>query len=118
MKPDIKKLWVEALRSGEFKKTKGVLRDAEGNLPEYCCLGVLSELYRRATGEGCWMGSTFLNSDCILSRPVERWAGLVEPDPHVLSDGCMRPLSVLNDGIDGIQEKSFLQIANMIEASL
>ena len=39
------KEWVEALRSGNYKQTKGTLK---GKLPEggvgYCCLGVLAEI--------------------------------------------------------------------------
>ena len=39
------KEWVEALRSGDYKQTKGTLK---GELPEggvgYCCLGVLAEI--------------------------------------------------------------------------
>lgn len=39
-KENIKK-WVEALESGEYKQTTGVLRDYDG----YCCLGVACDLY-------------------------------------------------------------------------
>lgn len=39
MNKDLKKLWVEALRSGKYKQTKGRLQSADGNA--YCCLGVL-----------------------------------------------------------------------------
>jgi hypothetical protein len=34
----IKEKWVAALRSGEYKQTKGYLRNKKG----YCCLGVLT----------------------------------------------------------------------------
>ena len=37
MKEQIARTWVEALRSGDYKQTAGVLYDGEG----YCCLGVL-----------------------------------------------------------------------------
>lgn len=36
--PEIKKLWVDALRSGLYKQGHNDLLDAEGG---YCCLGVL-----------------------------------------------------------------------------
>ena len=36
MKPELKKIWVKALRSGEYKQTKKRLCDRNG----YCCLGV------------------------------------------------------------------------------
>ena len=35
--------WIEALESGEFKKTEGVLKDCEGG---YCCLGVLCHIFK------------------------------------------------------------------------
>ena len=38
-KPIIKR-WIKALRSGEYKKTKGYLHDDEG----FCCLGVLCDI--------------------------------------------------------------------------
>jgi len=47
LKPEIKQLWTAALRSGEFKQTTGMLRNDGG----MCCLGVLCELHRRATGD-------------------------------------------------------------------
>lgn len=37
MNKDIKKKWVEALRSGDYKQTRLRLQDKGG----YCCLGVL-----------------------------------------------------------------------------
>jgi hypothetical protein len=41
MNPEIKQKWVEALRSGEYKQCRNVLRNDAG---EMCCLGVLREL--------------------------------------------------------------------------
>jgi hypothetical protein len=48
MKQDIKQRWVEALRSGKYKQGTGRLRDqnADGD-DEFCCLGVLGDLYDR-----------------------------------------------------------------------
>ena len=42
MKKDIKEKWVKALRSGEYKQGKYVLRS---QADEYCCLGVLCDLF-------------------------------------------------------------------------
>jgi hypothetical protein len=47
------KAWVEALKSGEFEQNTGSLCSNEA----YCCLGVATELYRRATGNGSWYPS-------------------------------------------------------------
>ena len=50
--PKVKKRWVAALTSGKFKQTKGVLRSVAvkgkdvGKPTSFCCLGVLTELFR------------------------------------------------------------------------
>lgn len=44
MKPEIKKLWVKALRSGEY--TQGLQQLVNNN--RFCCLGVLCDLARKA----------------------------------------------------------------------
>ena len=41
MNPEIKKKWVEALRSGKFKQGKGALYKSTSG---YCCLGVLCKV--------------------------------------------------------------------------
>lgn len=38
-----RKLWVEALRSGEYEQTNGALRYED----KFCCLGVACDLYRK-----------------------------------------------------------------------
>jgi len=48
MDATIKRKWVEALRSGEYKQGQGALRDARDNT--WCCLGVLCEV----SGLGEW----------------------------------------------------------------
>lgn len=40
MNPELKKKWVDALRSGEYKQGKGILNGERG----FCCLGVLCEV--------------------------------------------------------------------------
>ena len=42
MDPELKKKWIEALRSGKYKQGKNRLHRAEDN--SYCCLGVLCEV--------------------------------------------------------------------------
>lgn len=42
MDPEMKKRWVEALRSGKYKQGKGCLHDEVHDT--YCCLGVLNEI--------------------------------------------------------------------------
>lgn len=43
LKPEVKQLWLEGLRSGDFQQCSGTLSNGVG----YCCLGVLSELAHR-----------------------------------------------------------------------
>lgn len=44
-KLEIRRAWVEALRSGKFKQGKSSLcRKSDVGIDEYCCLGVLCEL--------------------------------------------------------------------------
>lgn len=40
LKPEVKKLWLEALESGEYKQTRRQLKNNKG----FCCLGVLTEV--------------------------------------------------------------------------
>lgn len=44
MNQRVKKLWVDALRSGEYKQGFEALRSPDD---EFCCLGVLCDLYSK-----------------------------------------------------------------------
>lgn len=49
MKPEIKKLWIDALLSGEYEQGRGVLcRNNLDGTTEWCCLGVLTDLAVKA----------------------------------------------------------------------
>jgi hypothetical protein len=112
MKKRVKKLWVEALRSGEFRQGKGALHPNHKNGGGYCCLGVLCELHRRETGEGKWQKNAWgdreyvvngHSSDSDLPLPVMEWAGLTRATPILIeagSDIFAAPLSAAgaNDG--------------------
>ncbi len=50
MNAEVKKKWLEYLRSGKYKQIKSRLSDSEG----YCCLGVLCEAYKDTHKEGEW----------------------------------------------------------------
>jgi hypothetical protein len=105
MRERIKKLWIEALRSGEYEQTSGTLRDAgENNEYAYCCLGVLEKI--RCDEQGV---RRFPQLD-VLTEKTMLWAGLDDRNPN-LPDG--RSLAELND--DGM---SFKSIANRIEKHL
>ena len=44
MNPDMKKKWVEALRSGKYVQGSGSLRYTTYSGAKHCCLGVLCEI--------------------------------------------------------------------------
>lgn len=83
-----RKKWTDALRSGEFKQTKGVLHE-DG---KYCCLGVANEVCR-------------LKSDgvALLGLPELLKLGILDATQYGLSE--------LNDE----KGKSFKHIARAID---
>lgn len=109
----VKKLWIKALRSNEFKQGRGFLEKNN----QYCALGVLSVLaliegectYDKREGVG-----HFDNKKRSLSYNVCLWAGLSLDDQMVelVYDGKKCNIAQLND-----QGLSLLDIANIIEAS-
>ena len=112
MNPKIKRLWVKALESGEYKQGKGQLRRGA----EFCCLGVLCNLHAQAhpeiaakqTDPGVYLGCTPL-----LPLAVTLWAGLKTINPVVTIEGFEAVISEQNDlGIP------FKQIAKAIRKQL
>ena len=105
MNPEVKAKWLAALRSGEYKQGRGRLRSAND---EFCCLGVLCDLYAQETGKG-WEPHgtdnwTMFGHPGVLPGLVARWAATSE-DPLKLSG--------LND--DGA---TFTELADKIEEAL
>lgn len=54
MNDEIKKKWIAALRSGEYKQGNSVLKRED----DFCCLGVLCDLHRKETNSGKWAHKT------------------------------------------------------------
>ena len=110
MKLEIKKRWLEALRSGEYEQGKDVLRRNDS----FCCLGVLCDIFAK---EGCskWdepddKGVRHIENDKgALPLCVVLWSGIKDGNPFI--DGYS--LSAWNDG-----GKSFKEIADIIEKEL
>lgn len=111
----IKKLWLKALRSGDYEQTKGTLRSNVG----FCCLGVLCNLAERegivtsnlvdAGASGSYYTYGERESDSVLPIEVRNWAK-TEDDPMI--DG--ESLSEWNDA----KGYDFKQIADLIEKGL
>ena len=118
MKIEIKEKWLDALRSGEYKQGTKKLRT---RFDEYCCLGVLCDIYNKETREGSWRESDFSyefinegkpNVTIYLPSYIAKWAGLSETDPRIKSKGN-QPISHIND-----KGTSFNEIAELIEKEL
>jgi len=105
MKPEIKQMWVEALRSGKYKQGQYRLRR---NDDSFCCLGVLCDVVDHSS----W--SSHLNEDSYsyddqfltISESMKKYVELEVEE-------C-RDLVNLNDGC----AKSFSEIADYIEENL
>lgn len=109
MRPEVKKKWVAALRSGKYEQSTGALRKEDG----YCCLGVLCDLHRKTIKKkDCkWdlIDYSYFGHDSLLPTEVIAWARLDSEDPTVTRDGEAEPLSELNDA-----NVEFNEIATLI----
>jgi hypothetical protein len=108
MNKNWKKKWVEALRSGKYKKGRGALK----NRGRYCCLGVLCDI-----GPTKWHYGTAILGKCRsdLTLPTNFRARLK------ISDSDENTLMAMNDGIGRIghgQRTTFKKIADWIERNL
>tara|TARA_R100001244_G_scaffold121497_1_gene91124 strand:- start:646 stop:1044 length:399 start_codon:yes stop_codon:yes gene_type:complete len=130
MKTDIKQKWLEALRSGKYRKGTGQLREqgSKTTKPRYCCLGVLCDLYIKETGKAKWEnGKTIENQESFLTNKVMRWSGLLRSNPKVFVESSWGGkelffLADINDGeslVKGLNVlPSFKEIANLIEEKI
>jgi len=110
MNKEIKKLWLEALRSGKYKQGRGQLHNPSENV--FCCLGVLCDIVDKNNiykPERMIRQNDFELFDSlygILSTPMQKITGL---DMRIGKD-----LYKMNDR----QRKSFTEIADYIEKAL
>jgi hypothetical protein len=88
MKPEIKAQWLAALRSGDYQQGRSLLHYEDRCEDQFCCLGVLCDLYAKDTGN-TWErhGSvcTMHGLDGMLPPQVQVWAGLEYADPMGLA---------------------------------
>jgi hypothetical protein len=114
MHEHIKKLWVDALRSGNYQQGAHHLRCGDA----YCCLGVLCDLHNQSKSGPGWANDwTYLGYDAHLPLEVCKWAAII---PCGLTDVSVKSfqnfgikLSQMNDG-----GASFDEIADFIEQNL
>jgi hypothetical protein len=105
MKPDVKQAWLTALRSGDYQQGQGYLRQGD----QYCCLGVLCDLYGKAVGPEWHEEEGDVHSmhgeETTLPFNVQEWAGVDDPSPL--------DLVAMNDN-----GSTFEELANIIEEGL
>jgi hypothetical protein len=123
MRRDILNKWVTALRSGEYKQTKGYLHDSHG----MCCLGVLCDLYSKehpVLGEWVVLSEDKELSHCrfemlenyeVLPEDVQEWANMKSFDGSYTAGGYdgtpyTESLAALND-----KGYTFNDLADIIE---
>lgn len=90
MTPELKKEWIEALRSGDYNQGRYILYNEREN--KHCCLGVLS---------------------CILQKE-NRKQYLEYPPEEILSSPDQGYFMILND----VEKLSFNEIANKLEEEM
>lgn len=120
MNPKVKKLWVNALRSGKYKKGTKKLHNREEDT--YCVMGVLCKLHAHATHK---RGFNFMENheayddydmyylgECVvIPNAVKVWSGIHTTHPLVHKE---KSLVHWNDH----SKKSFNELADMIEKYL
>lgn len=120
----VKQLWLQALRSGKYEQAQGFLKRGR---KDYCCLGVLCEIYRKETGKGRWVKSAPAigpssyrfqdglkdSSLKVVPEAVKQWAGLTSSNPSFEIQDENTSAATMND-----EGYSFETIAKAIEAAL
>lgn len=114
MNPEIKKRWLKALRSGDYKQGRRCLRTKD----RFCCLGVLCDLYAKETGKKWESGGRMFGNQETVPIEVQEWSGLKDDNPWLTpslkvedDEGVTfcHSLAELNDS-----GQSFKQIASVI----
>ena len=102
-----------SLRSGNYEQGTQFLRSGT----EYCCLGVLCDLYIKENGGLKWERVEDCDIDVLVGEDqpqiVVSWAGLPEPSPDIVVDGNTDCIAAYNDN-----GAPFSVIADLIEAQL
>ncbi len=118
MKKEIADMWCAALRSGEYTQGRGSLCTVNDDGKQFCCLGVLCELYKqhdpsmdvRYSHQTADSKFVLYNSySCNLPPEVCLWSGVKTQLGFRCKNG--KSLVQLNDACGF----SFIEIANVIE---
>jgi hypothetical protein len=108
---DLRKKWVDALRSGKYKQGKGSLRSANG---AYCCLGVLCDVMNIPS-------ELVDNCECYrFTTPTgDKVSGYLNPElANEIGLSSVVGGNSTNLSLAGMNDRgsSFTEIANFIES--
>lgn len=122
-------LLIDALLSNEYQQATGALRTDEG----WCCLGVGCDVYLKHAGDEVaeWNGDTFFaraevpdwdgeqdSQTTEMPAAVRDWFGFSsgdgQPRPGVDLPDNATSLIILNDGEDGVGQRTFAEIAEIL----
>ena len=134
MKADVKKLWVDALRSGDYEQGKYQLaKTGDDGVTRYCCLGVLCDLAVKAgvidapeivDGSHSYadpfpFDSGYRNGTDLPARVLE-WAGIDNPNPMIatLADSAITDYKVRASYANDSFQWTFERIAAEIEKNI
>jgi len=118
----VKRLWIEALRSGNYEQGPFALERGAADALRHCCLGVLCRVainsgidlpVSRELQDDAYTAFGDSGNTSVLPSEVIDWAGLDRADPSVDAGDGLRALSYLND-----QGTPFAKIADLIDKSL
>ena len=117
MNQEIKKRWVDALRSGKYKQCTGALHKTDGG---FCVLGVLCDLYDSNLWTQAPCNDIYYDfskwGHSYLPKKVIQWAdigSIVYCGPQVDFNDSKQYLSDLND-----RGLSFVELADIIDQQL
>ena len=108
MREDIKKRWIEALRSGKYKQGKKRLKTLEEN---YCCLGVLCDIVKDELGIEWHESNEYYvisGNAGVLPNDVIDYTGLLSTTLPGNPNRCL-------EGLNDLYGYTFEQIADVIE---
>lgn len=111
---DFFKLWIEALRSGEYRQGKKALvnLDLDGKIMNYCCLGVACDVINKnRKSQVEFIGKTYLPTPATKVFGIREDGEFIEP--ITLNGKNFESLAQMNDS--GVRFKT---IARIIEEQL
>jgi hypothetical protein len=118
---EARKLWADALLSGEFQQGQVRLCRVSNGRPFHCCLGVACRVFSHHESpietEEFEDSIKFDGRACDLPQAVERWLGL---RPYDATDAAFQegiPKSLMQRRyiqMNDIENKSFAEIADVI----